>query len=63
MERLGMWVIFDIDIASTLGITRGEYITKIESTTPYRQTVIIGGLLSEDKKVVSKAIRVFNLII
>jgi len=57
-----MFDMMDEAIANDLGVSVGEYVDKIERTTPHRMEVIVMGLFSEDDLIIEKAKRIFNLI-
>ena len=48
--------------AEALGVDVEIYIEKIEKTTYKRAELIISALMSEDEKLIIKALRIFNLI-
>lgn len=60
LEKIGLWDMFDIEISNVLRISKEEYIEKIELIGDFKQRVLIGGLLSEDKSKVLRAKRLFN---
>jgi len=48
--------------ANELSVSVETYVEKIEKTTMKRSKVIIGAIFSEDKNLIKKAKRIFNLI-
>lgn len=57
-----MYNFLDEMLAEQLDVSVDYYIENIEKTTYYRAQIIIESLMSDDKKIVEKAKRVFNLI-
>jgi hypothetical protein len=57
-----MYDMMDLACAEALGVDVEIYIEKIEKTTYKRAELIISALMSEDKNILIKARRLFNLI-
>ena len=58
-QSIPVFDLVDTSLANELNIDLSTYMSTIEKTTKKRQLAIIGGLFSEEPKMVEKAKRIF----
>ena len=59
-QQMGLFDVFDMEIASFLGIEVLEYIERIEKLSEYRMQVLVLGFLSSEEEEQEKAKKIFN---